>query len=450
MQNLTLSQAQECLEFDGEIGRHPLLEETRVDGVMSLAPQEQNERPFESYMPFTEIDAEYVRFEYEHSARGGMTPAVSRLAESPMFEQGYNRADRVWEPAEFREKVKFDKRDIVKIREIGTLDQAINRSQVIDRKFGIIESRLRNRMEWMRRQALFEGKVTAEDKDGNKIEVPYQHAPYFEKTLSGNDLWSDDANSTPVRDMQKWLRKMRDAGPFTPGETLVGADVMFEVLQNDRFEDIVTNNGGLLSMGEIKQRFVAETGIPAMRELDQSVQARTVLTSDIASGSGSLKFERAVWLEPGDRFTVIRAEDSSMREYYVDDVTENFDHYEVSLQDEDGNAVTTDIAFNKGDAVKWSEYVMPEDHIAFMGQMNTQLEDVGAEAQPDAEFMNNWADVASTKSYHTDLRGGGTTGIFQRDYDKTDEDPPRFERMIGTRALPRVHYPDAWFFSKVI
>lgn len=448
--NLTLEQARECIEFTGEIGRHPLLEESRIDGVMSLAPQTQGERPLEPYMPFTEINEEQVRFEYEHAARGGMTPAVSRGSESPIFESGYNRADRTWEPAEFREKVKFDERDIVKVRQIGTLDQAVSMSQVIDRKFSNIEDRLRNRLEWMRRQALFEGEVTVETKDGNELTVPYKHAPYFEEQLSGNDLWSDYSNSTPVRNVQRWMKDIKDAGPFMPGETLIGSDVMFEVLQNSRFEDIVLNNGGMLSQENVRQRFVTETGIPSMRELDQTVQARTVLTEDAPSGADTLKFERAVWLEEGDSFVIVRADDSEMRRFYVDGVTKKVDEYEVQLADEDGNTRTTGIAFNKGDAIKWSEYVMPEDHIAFMGMPDGPLEDVGAEEQPDQEFMQNWGDVASTISYHTDLTGSGTTGIFQRDYDKTDEDPPRFERMIGTRALPRIHYPDAWFFAEVI
>jgi hypothetical protein len=99
--------------------------------------------------------------------------------------------------------------------------------------------------------------------------------------------------------------------------------------------------------------------------------------------------------------------------------------------------------------VKWHKYVMPKDHMMFVGGLNTSFNDVGAEATPDTSLRSDWATVTSTRTRHVDMNNP-QTGIFQKDYDKLDEDPPRYERMIGVRCLPEIRVPDAWFYAKVL
>lgn len=422
-----------------EVGRHPLLQPEAIDGILSYFPQRPNTYPLARYMPLVEEAKEKVEWDIEKSGRGGMTPAVSRGSESPLY-GNFGRGRRSWEPAEFREKVHLDELDLAGLRKIGTKGDMVRAQEMLQRKFGAIEIRLLNRLEWMRRQMLFDGAVTATMPDGQQLSVDYVHPSYLERTLAGGNLWSDYANSSPLRDLQEWSRDFLELTEFLPDRIVMGHDVLFEAMQNSRFEDMAKNFGFDGDMEAVRRFLVDRVGVPAIETWSDKIAFRTELTATAANGATTVTLHSVDELSAGDVIVLKSAKDHNSEKFTVSSVSGNT----VTL----GSAITRTGGYSAGDPVKYSKHIIPKDHVTIFGRMTGPLSSENSEAQPDMDKLQTWGDVCSTLSYYENFNG--TTGVFQKTIDNTDQDPPHWARVLGIRALPRNHYPEAWFFAKVL
>lgn len=81
------------------------------------------------------------------------------------------------------------------------------------------------REEWMAAQLLQTGAVTVSG-DGVSDTIDFGMAVSHKITLTGNDLWSDQTNSTPLEDLRAWRRLiMKDSG-MTPNVVVMGSDAL--------------------------------------------------------------------------------------------------------------------------------------------------------------------------------------------------------------------------------
>lgn len=422
-----------------EIGRHPILQPEQMDGLLTYFPQAKNSYPLAEFLPLVEEDKEKVEWDMEKSMRGGMTPAVTRGSESPVH-GGFGRGEMSWEPAEFREKVILNEMDLAGLRKIGTQEELESAESVMTRKFSALEIRLLNRLEWMRRQALFDGKVTAEYPNGQPLEVEYPHASYLERTLSGTDLWSDYTDSNPVANLQLWVHDMIDDSSFAPSKTVFGKEVLFHAMQNDRFETITNNTPDTMDMEAARQFLMRMSGIPDIQTYTDKVQFQTEAVSAAANGTNTIELRDVEELEAGDSIRIRSAKDRDAERFEVSSISGTTVTLGASIQRTGG--------YSPGDPVVYSKYVVPEDHIMIVGSLGGPLSSENSEGMPDGDSLNAWGDVCSTRSHYVDLVG--KTGVFQKTIDLTELDPPRWERVLGIRALPRLHYPDAFFLAKVL
>lgn len=421
-----------------EVGRHPLLQPDKIDGVLTYFPQRQNSYPLAQFMPLVEVNSDKVQMDIEKVSRGGMTPMVALGSESPVHGQ-YGTGSEEFEAAEFREKVILGEKDLYNLREIGSKDSMAQARNLLQRKFSQLEVRLLNRLEWMRRQVLFDGKVTATTAQGQPFELNYHHPSYLEYELTGTDMWTDLSNSDPVGDLQLWVEEFILHSGYM-ADRVIGPLGMFRLLQsNDKIQNIVTNNKGSFNGGRqaVTQHILDMTGIGVVEEWRDTISFATETTADVAAGGTSLTLANADELEAGDKIVIYDGTNKRRQEL-------------LTVQSVSGKTVTLSSAvqstggFAKGAPVRYAKHTIPLDKLIIVGTLDGPLstENQGAQG-PDVDKMNTWADVCTTLSRYADL-DNPRPGVFTKMIDRTQNDPPHIEQVLGIRALPRLHYSEAW------
>jgi hypothetical protein len=136
-----------------------------------------------------------------------LAPFVSPLIEGKIMEERGQRT-KTFRPAYVKPKTPLDPtravRRLVGEQIGGTLSPA-DRQRV--RVANTIEDHIayiRRRLEWMAVQGLKEGKVTVEGDGYPSVVVDFGRAAGLTITLSGNDLWSDEANADPIAKLHDW------------------------------------------------------------------------------------------------------------------------------------------------------------------------------------------------------------------------------------------------------
>lgn len=430
-----------------DVGRHPLLRTENIDGVLTYFPQRANTYPLARDMPLVNVNAETIKMDITKARRGGMTPLVATGSQSPIH-GGFGRGQREFEAAEWREKVILAETDLVKLREIGSLNDLAVAREMLRKKFAVIEERLLNRLEYMRRQVLFDGAVTATDSLGVTVSTAYTHPSYLEVTLSGGDLWSDTANSDPVADLQQWVEEFVDITGFSIKRIVFPLGMLRLLTENAKFRDIREQGAyGAFAgtMDQVQQDLARMAGVPGagiIEEVPDRLHYETELSSGASFGAGSVTMLDVDQLEAGMYITLNSAIDMDKERHKVLSVSGNT----VTL---DGTTIARAGGFAAGDSVRYTLPIIPKDKILILGRPGGPLSPVGAEGLADPEFLEGWADVASVISRYPDIMGTPRPGIFTKTIDKTDDDPGHIEQVLGIKALPRVHYNEGWFFATV-
>lgn len=429
-----------------EVGRHPLLQPDKIDGVLTYFPQRQNEYPLAQLMPLVNVNTDKVQMDVEKVSRGGMAPMVSLGSESPIYGQWGGMGYEEFEAAEFREKVILSEQDLYNLREIGTKEDLVQARDLLRRKFSALEVRLLNRLEWMRRQVMFGGTVTATTASGVPFSLDYHHPSYLEKdsVASGaGAYWNDAAASDPMYDLQVWVEEFMLHSGFTVDRVILPLGTFRLLSQNEKFRELMKYTGSFELTREMITRHIADLiGVGRVEEWPASLQFATETVQDAATGDNSLRVRNIDELASGDKVVVY----------------DGLNKRKQQLLTVDGvNSVTKEVSFAelleldlvKGAPLRYSKYTIPRDQLLIVGRVDGPLSTEGQGARgPDASTLSGFADVCSTLSRYTDLENA-RPGVFTKMIDKTDGDPPHIEEVLGIRALPRVHYSEAWMTAKI-
>lgn len=114
------------------------------------------------------------------------------------------------------------------------------------------------REEWMASKALDLGKITMKIKGetaDKTAEVDFLMAADHKITLSGNALWSDTVNSTPIADLQAWASKIRQDSGVNPTDVVLGTDACSALIKHPAVQKYMDMRA--VDMGEIKPRQLA-------------------------------------------------------------------------------------------------------------------------------------------------------------------------------------------------
>lgn len=428
-----------------DIERHPLLVPEKIDGILTYFLNRPQKFELAPFMPLVTVNADKVEWDFVKPMAGGMTPLVATGSATPIH-GGFARGKASWEPAEFREKVLLTELDLVKLRKIGTAADLETGQALLRRKYDAIQQRLQNRMEFMRKQVLFDGAVTAETAEGVGINVPYPHPSYLEPTLTGTDVWSDYANSDPLSNLQEWVEDFTFDTGYSVRSIHLPMFLMRHLQANDNFRTAILYNRPAAngSVGQVLDQLQAYIGLGDGVRIVQSegqITIDTELTASSGNGDTTLDLGDVSFLKAGDTIRVRRVTDRYAEKFEVDSVSGKTVTVTAGVADATGFAV--------GDVVSYIIPIVPLDRILIVGQFAGQVSRVGTEGDPDPQFMNPFADVCSTLSGYVNI-DNRRPGPFTKLLDLQNQDPPRIEQVTGIKCLPRVHYPDGWMTPKVL
>lgn len=430
----------ETLAFD-EVGNHPLLQPHSVKGILTYFVQRANSYPLAPLMPLVNENADKIIMDVEKASRGGMTPAVSMNSETPIWGKS-GRGQTEFEAAEFREKAVIFEKDIYNLRKIGTDADLENAKDLLSRRYATLQIRLLNRLEWMRRQVLFDNQVRAGMADGTELVVDYVHPAHLRIELTGTDLWSDPA-ADPIATLQQIVEDYtRDTG-FTPARIILPLGGFRHLTANANFRAISVNSFGSFqgdrnAISQLMQRFL---GIGDIQEVNSQMNFTGEVLADAAANQKVAVLDEVSELAPGDVVIIKSALNRNSVRLTVASIL--------------GNTVTfvEDIGLvggiRRGDPYAYSKPVIPMNKLLIVGQTDMPISTEGqGSSGPDANLMGI-GNVVSTLSGYGDLENR-KPGLFSKKREFLDGDPPRIEQVIGIRALPRLDYNEAWATVKFL
>ncbi|MEW6423171.1 MAG: major capsid protein [Bacillota bacterium] len=110
----------------------------------------------------------------------------------------------------WKETYRINEEELLYARKAGTYNQRAGRDLVFQRAKEM-DDRLETRIEWLRWQPLTAGQLVV-DEDGIRYTVDYSLPASNKPVLGGNNLWSDLANSDPLKNIIDWLLLFRGTG----------------------------------------------------------------------------------------------------------------------------------------------------------------------------------------------------------------------------------------------
>lgn len=103
-------------------------------------------------------------------------------------------------------------------RDLAYLDECITRTE-----------------EWMAAQLLDTGAMTIAG-DGISMSIDFGMDATHKITLTGNDLWSDTTNATPMEDLRTWKRLIQQDSGLTPDTVIMSAEAVDAFLNHPQVQ----------------------------------------------------------------------------------------------------------------------------------------------------------------------------------------------------------------------
>lgn len=422
-----------------EVKRAEIFQTDQVDGILQTFPVVQQQMILSRIMPLTTVNSYKIKLDVDKALRGGMTPAVAAGSSSPLYDiQG--RGSIEWEPAEFREKVRLVENELHDFRRLGTLSDYETAREKLSRKTAKIERRLARRLEWMRRQVLFDGQVTYEERSENgakSVTVNYEHPDYLNGSVQAATSW-DTASAEPLQDMQLWVEEYELQTGYMLEEAMLPLGTLRILTQNQDFQNIAQNSYGSFkgARPDVRQIILDYAGIGQITEQRARFNESSYLTADAAASATSITLESVHNLAAGDTLLLKNANRASEK-VTVDTISGNTVNLTAGLSN----------AYQANDMATWRVMTIPTDRILMIGAPDFPIDPEG-QPQGDQDLMRGWAEMVSTLSHYDDLENP-RAGLFRKSIAR-DGDPPYMEQVIGIRALPIVHYSEGWMAPTII
>lgn len=430
-----LNKGKKVLELSEISQGHPYLQTNNIDDVLTFWPQAESNYELAPVMPLVTEDKDVVEVDIQKADRGGMTPMVGMDAESPIYSRGAGRGKQKFEPATFREKCRIGQSDLYDLRKIGTHQDLETARRLLSSLFYDLEVRLANRMEWMRREVLFDGQVQAELEDGTQFTFDYAHPNYLEPSV--NTVFTDHANAEPIAELQDWLDSYEYDTGRSVSQVKLPFDIMQDLMQNDRFVTIANNNIDSFqgSEDQIRTLMTNVLGLGNIEFSKSFLQFQTDVTADASNGANTLDLRDVSMLEADMEIYVVSTDDFEREKYTVDSISGNT----VTIS----GTIGITGGLKAGDVVKYRKRIIPQDTAVCFGNFTGAMAREGVVEPVGTDRVNRWGEIVSTRSLYADLENP-TPGIYTKSFDNTDGDPPNIEQVLGIRALPRVTNNEGW------
>ncbi len=233
--------------------------------VQEYVVQTENFRGAE-ILPETEAMTQKVRWDEKDSDRGMTLPHV--MGTDPKIDKRPGSKTREYEPIPFKESDVMKENEILRARELGTLNQTINLSRAVAEMVSSRMDKTKIRVEWLRWQTL-RGAI-ALNENGVKVEETFPVQSYT--PLIG---WDQLATATPLLDINAIKLKFRGTGASANGAQIwMNQTTANWLLENQNDADLKgfqnTNYLNLAFSIEQVNKILVARGLPTIEVYDET------------------------------------------------------------------------------------------------------------------------------------------------------------------------------------
>lgn len=191
-----------------------------------------------------------------------LAPFVSPRSQGKVMDRlGF--ATRTYTPPYVKPKMVTTAQDFL-TRSMGehiyaSADNAATRAaKQVGKDLAYLEEIITRREEWMAAQLLQTGKVVVQG-DGVDDEIDFGMDATHIITLTGNDLWSDQTNSTPIEDLRAWRRLILKDSGMNSTDVVMGTDALDAFLDHPDVQSKLDTRR--IDLGQIDPRQVPSGAI---------------------------------------------------------------------------------------------------------------------------------------------------------------------------------------------
>lgn len=141
-----------------------------------------------------------------------------------------------------KRKVNLNERSLLALRREGAGDVDLVRDELYADMDNMIDS-VQGRIEKMRMDAIAYGAITLAE-NNMQLSVDYGVPATSQETLTGDALWSDTANATPIDDIMRWVQDVIDECGVRPTRVLTSDTVMTWLQKNVNVRELIYGDAG--------------------------------------------------------------------------------------------------------------------------------------------------------------------------------------------------------------
>ena len=171
-----------------------------------------------------------------------------------------------------KRKIPLTGRALVALRREGAGDVDIVRNTLYNDLDNMIDA-VHARVEQMRIDAVANGKIELNE-NGVVMEVDYGVPANHQETLSGNDLWSDHANSNPIENIQDWVHTIIADTGITPTRALTSNTVVANLMKSAEIRRLIYGDAGgsrAISLNQLNE-LMRTMNLPSIATYDLQVR----------------------------------------------------------------------------------------------------------------------------------------------------------------------------------
>lgn len=188
------------------------------------------------------LDFKYVKGYQRTSAVMAAVQTFGAEASIAQREFGYSYVEGSIPP--IKRKIVVNEQELIKFYSprLNTDDQESAIEEIYNDVDNMVEA-VQNRIEWMRWQAVVNGKIVLAE-NGIQLTVDYGYNPAQKETLTGTALWSDHTNSNPIDDIRRWCDAVEQRTGIRPARAVTSVVAMGHILLNKNVRLMVHGDQG--------------------------------------------------------------------------------------------------------------------------------------------------------------------------------------------------------------
>jgi hypothetical protein len=195
-----------------------------------------------------------------------------------------------------KRKISLNERALIALSREGAGDNQLVSNQLFNDLDNMIDSVLA-RSEKMRMDAVAKGTIQLNE-NGLVMNVDYGVPNTHKVTLSGTDLWSDTANSTPITDIQDWTEQVVSTSGSRPARALTSNTVVTNLIKNAQVRTMIYGDAGgsrAVSVNQLNE-LLNTLNLPQIATYD--LQVRSQAENGVITSTRFFPTEKFVLLPP--------------------------------------------------------------------------------------------------------------------------------------------------------